>query len=348
MRKRIGLYFILAIVFLAILTGLFLMFRSGKESGQVSGEVYLYASDAKALTIRDEKGEISSVDLSSPDLKFEDISGNNFSLADLRRGFKVEVLGLWGDKKTFIANSLTLVKTPNISVFTPSAGEEVGLPLVGSGEARVFESAYRYRLLDADGSMLAEGFGTAHAPDMGQFGPFSFSLFYPAPKGKTGTLEVFDNSAKDGAEIDMVQVPVVFKRDISKNEEETNIKLFFTNSVKDPKAEECQKTYPVIRAVKKTPALERSALDLLLSGPLEKEKKEGYGTALNEGTAVSGINIEKGVAVVDFNKKLMEKVGGSCRVGAMRSQIENTLKQFSGVKEVTITMEGKTEGVLEP
>jgi spore germination protein GerM len=63
---------------------------------------------------------------------------------------------------------------------------------------------------------------------------------------------------------------------------------------------------------------------------------------------LKGIKIEGGVATVDFDKTLMDKVGGSCRVGAIRSQIENTLKQFSTIKEVIVSVGGKTEGVLEP
>jgi hypothetical protein len=348
MSKKAILYFVLIATCLVVLAGIFLTSRPLGQNGQVSGAVFLATPSAKLITLREEKGNIIILDLSSPDFTFSDDSGSGFSLADLRRGFLVEASGSWSDKKTLLVNSLRLIEVPNISVFTPSDGEEVGIPLVGSGEARVFESAYRYRLLDADGSILAEGFDTANAPDMGQFGTFSFSLFYPVPKGKTGTLEVFDNSAKDGAEIDMVRVPVVFKSDISKDEDKMDVQVFFTNSVKDPKTEQCEKTYPITRAIKKTPTPARSVLDLLLLGPNDEEKTEGYGTTINEGVAIKGINIEQGVATIDFNKRFMEEVGGSCRIMAMRSQIENTLKQFSSIKEVIVSVEGKTEGVLEP
>lgn len=348
MSKKALIYFVLALACGVVLAGIFLTSHPLNTAGEVSGTVYFASPNTKLITLREEKGNIISLDLSSPDFTFTDDSGSNFSLTDLRRGFLVKASGLWSDKKTLAVSNLHLVTVPNISVFTPVSGEEVGIPIVGSGEARVFESAFRYRLLDSDGSILAEGSGMANAPDMGQFGPFSFSLFYPVPKGATGTLEVFDNSAKDGAEIDMVQVPVIFKPGLSKSEDKMDVQVFFTNSTIDSEDEPCGKTYPLTRTIKNTPTPVRSALELLLLGPTDEEERGASYTAINEGVVIKGINIEGGVATVDFSKRLMEEVGDSCQVSAIRSQIENTLKQFPSIKEVIISVDGKTEGVLEP
>jgi len=41
-------------------------------------------------------------------------------------------------------------------------------------------------------------------------------------------------------------------------------------------------------------------------------------------------------------------VAGSCRVGAIRAQIEETLKQFPTVQNVIISVNGNTENILEP
>jgi spore germination protein GerM len=54
------------------------------------------------------------------------------------------------------------------------------------------------------------------------------------------------------------------------------------------------------------------------------------------------------VARVDFDEQLNYQVGGSCRVMAIRAQIEQTLKQFSTVDSVIISVNGQTEGILEP
>lgn len=101
--------------------------------------------------------------------------------------------------------------TENIRVFSPQPNDIASLPLVIKGEARVFESTFNYRLRDEDGSVLVESFGMTDAPDVGQFGPFEVSVRYPTPKGRKGMLEVFEYSAKDGSEINMVRIPVRFK-----------------------------------------------------------------------------------------------------------------------------------------
>ena len=49
-----------------------------------------------------------------------------------------------------------------------------------------------------------------------------------------------------------------------------------------------------------------------------------------------------------FNAKIEEGVGGACKVTAIRSQITETLKQFFAVTQVIISVNGKTEGILQP
>lgn len=100
----------------------------------------------------------------------------------------------------------------NIIVTAPANGAFVRSPLIVSGSARVFENQFRIRLRDQDGTILIEMGVYAHSPDVGQYGSFQESIIYLSPHGSQGTVEVFDYSAKDGSEIDMVQVPVIFKK----------------------------------------------------------------------------------------------------------------------------------------
>jgi hypothetical protein len=267
--RLIGIFLVGVVVAAGIFS---FVVRSSSQAGETEGVVYVNTPKAKLITIQTKKDGLVSLDLSGNNFSFIDDSNSRFSVDELRRGFVVRASGAWTDKKTLRVSNLHLVTVPNISVFTPTEGETVGIPLVGSGEARVFENAYQYRLRDSDGSILGEGFDTANAPDVGKFGPFSFSLFYPAPKGATGMLEVFTSSAKDGSEIDMVRVPVVFEKGLSEENDMVSISLFFTNSEKDPGAKECEKTYPVTRRISKTPTPARSAIDLLLAGPTSAEK----------------------------------------------------------------------------
>lgn len=102
----------------------------------------------------------------------------------------------------------------NIVVYSPQPQERVGLPLKIEGMARVFENLLNYRLLDANWEILAEGFTTALAPDIGQFGSFGVEVNYPEPKGADGLLEVFSLSPKDAAEINMVRIAVQFSSEV--------------------------------------------------------------------------------------------------------------------------------------
>jgi hypothetical protein len=112
--------------------------------------------------------------------------------------------------KTPVTDDVPVTSSENITVTAPVPGETVASPLVVRGEARVFENAVSVRLRSSDGTILAETFTTADAPDVGQFGPFEVRLTFSEPTTTTGTLEVFSQSPKDGSEINKVTIPVEF------------------------------------------------------------------------------------------------------------------------------------------
>ena len=231
----------------------------------------------------------------------------------------------------------------NITVSEPVADQEIGLPLVISGQARVFENVMNYRLKDTDGSVLVEGFASAQAPDVGQFGPFHVAVSYPQPKGTVGSVEIFSRSAKDGAEINKTTVAVKFAV-----VESQTVKAFFGNRLKDPKILDCSKVFPVTRRIAKTTGVAQAALIELLQGTSFNELNQGYFSNINPDVKINSITIENGVAKVDFGDMLQAGVAGSCRVTAIRSQIEQTLKQFPTVKSVVLSINGKTEDILQP
>ncbi len=98
----------------------------------------------------------------------------------------------------------------NIIVTAPQENAITGKLFAVTGVARVFENSVSYRLTDEDGTVLMQSFTTANSPDIGQFGPFMFMIDASAATGTTGILEVFQNSAKDGSEIDKVTTHVRF------------------------------------------------------------------------------------------------------------------------------------------
>lgn len=130
-------------------------------------------------------------------------------------------------------------------------------------------------------------------------------------------------------------------------EEFMTVKVFFNNERMDPEFS-CNKVFPVERKVLKTEAVARTALAELLKGATDAEKEEGFFTTINPGVKIQSLAIEEGLAKVDFDSQLEFQVGGSCRVSAIRAEITQTLKQFPTVNSVLISIDGRTEDILQP
>jgi spore germination protein GerM len=130
-------------------------------------------------------------------------------------------------------------------------------------------------------------------------------------------------------------------------EEFVNVEVFFNNNNFDPEFS-CNKVFPVERTVLKTDELERTAVSELLAGPTQSDVAQGFFTSINSGVKINKLSIVRGVAMIDFDERLEFQVGGSCRVAAISAQIRETLKQFSQVKEVIISINDRTEDILQP
>lgn len=126
------------------------------------------------------------------------------------------------------------------------------------------------------------------------------------------------------------------------------LKIYFSNSQKNPEMQDCGQVYSVERIVPKTLGVARAALEQLFIGPTLVEKKDGYFSNLNGNIKINKLTIENGVAKADFSEELNKDVGGSCRVSAIRAQIEQTLKQFATVNSVIISVNGESETILQP
>jgi hypothetical protein len=224
----------------------------------------------------------------------------------------------------------------NIIVAEPAANQSVGLPLTIKGKARVFENTVSFRIKDSDGTVLLENFTTADSQDIGQFGPFEASVNYPEAKGEKGTVEVFEYSAKDGSEINKVEIPVTFKK-----VESMNVKVFFGNRKEDPDIQNCSQVYEVSRRIPKAPSIARQALLELLAGPYAMEEDNGFFSGINQGVLLRKVTLSSGVATLDFSSDIKNGMEGSCEIDMIKAQINETLKQFPTIKEVKITIEGK-------
>jgi len=231
----------------------------------------------------------------------------------------------------------------NIHVFSPKSGDEVGLPIKVLGEVRTFENGYVVRIKDAKGNILREESGTALNGDAGQFNLFQSEINYPLPTTSAGTIEVFDYSAKDGSEIDKVTIPIKFGLT-----NYTNIKIYFTNNIDNPNSKDCQAVSSVSRRVSQDKDIAANAIKELLLGPTTAEAAKGFYNSINTGVTLNSIKIDNGVATVDFNDVLQAGVSGSCQITAIRAQITQTLKQFPTVKSVVISINGNSQGILQP
>lgn len=129
----------------------------------------------------------------------------------------------------------------------------------------------------------------------------------------------------------------------------TSVQVYFGNSTFDPNVEHCDVAYPVSRTVAETPALPKAALEELLMGVTATETAQGYFSSLPAGGEVESLVIVRGVATVTFTENFKNGLAGSCKVAAIRAQIEQTLKQFGDITAVQIKIIGvPDEEVLQP
>jgi hypothetical protein len=81
-------------------------------------------------------------------------------------------------------------------------------PLRISGTADVFEAVVSYRILDEHGAVIAEG-TTMATCGSGCRGDYSVRVPFTVDHRQTGTVQVFEVSAKDGSDVNVVEVPVI-------------------------------------------------------------------------------------------------------------------------------------------
>lgn len=99
----------------------------------------------------------------------------------------------------------TLCNNANIKVTNLKINQEVSFPFTISGEAKVFENQFNYKILDSKGILLKEG--AIYAKD----GKFEVKITSLKTKDTKIVAEIFDESAKDGSEIDKVIIPLQLK-----------------------------------------------------------------------------------------------------------------------------------------
>jgi Immunoglobulin-like domain of bacterial spore germination len=103
--------------------------------------------------------------------------------------------------------SLPPPRTTAIIVIAPAPGGTIISPVTISGTADVFEAVVSYRVLDQNGNVLTEG-TTMASCGTGCRGDFSVRVRFTVDHRQSGTIQVFEVSAKDGSDTNLVEVPV--------------------------------------------------------------------------------------------------------------------------------------------
>ena len=98
---------------------------------------------------------------------------------------------------------------PTIFVDRPAFGAAANNPARITGNADVFEAAFRIALLDGSGKVLVDQHAMATCgAGCEPRGTFDVTLQYDVPKAQWGTLRVYEPSAKDGSPQDVRDYPV--------------------------------------------------------------------------------------------------------------------------------------------
>ncbi len=96
---------------------------------------------------------------------------------------------------------------PAIFVESPAPGRTAGNPVRLTGTANTFEAAFMVRILGRDGSTIVEVPAMATS-GTGTRGTFDVTVPYPLAAGGEGTIVVYEQSAQDGSDINIVEIPV--------------------------------------------------------------------------------------------------------------------------------------------
>lgn len=235
----------------------------------------------------------------------------------------------------------------DVIVAYPIKNQIISSPLSIEGKARgtwFFEASFPIKLLDKNGNQLAIAIAQAQSDWMTEdFVSFKAKLSWNSLTQMDGILVFEKDNPSDLLEnAGEFRLPVVIG--ISDN---IIVKTYFNNSNMDPEFS-CNKVFSVEREIPKTQATARAAIEELLKGPTDDEKSQGFFTTINTGVKIQHLTIENGTAKIDFDEQLEFQVGGSCRVSAIRAEITQTLKQFSTIKEVIISINNRTEDILQP
>jgi len=105
---------------------------------------------------------------------------------------------------------------------------------------------------------------------------------------------------------------------------------------------------PMTRWIEMQPGIARASLSLVIDSAIAREELAYYGVypVLPENTEILGIDLRNGVAVVDFNRYLLNYDSALSERNIVAS-IVYTLTEFDTIEKVKILVNGYTQGILK-
>jgi germination protein M len=97
--------------------------------------------------------------------------------------------------------------TPPVLVEAPYVGQRVSSPLTVSGTSNVFEATHQLNVTDPEGLIVYDRYVTATSGS-GERGTWEATVEFTTPRDGFGAVIVFEYSAKDGKQINVVEIPV--------------------------------------------------------------------------------------------------------------------------------------------
>jgi hypothetical protein len=116
---------------------------------------------------------------------------------------------------TIDTKHIPIIKTQNefLKVISLRPNQIIENPVQISGKSSFSEGNMRIRIKDNDNNILVDTFTTAQGEEceMGELCQFFKEIVFQKPTTKKGFVEIFEESAKDGSEINKITIPVIFE-----------------------------------------------------------------------------------------------------------------------------------------
>ncbi len=209
-----------------------------------------------------------------------------------------------------------------------------------AGRAKSAGGPLHVRIKNTAGEVVTESDLEVNAMDGNSYGRFGKTLSFVTTLSGDVTIEISRASGNGETIVRHVHAGTLSTSD------GLTVKVYFAQSI--PEGNDCGVVYPVERKIDNQSAAFRAVLETLLKGPTIEEKSAGYVTSIPSGVLLkSAVADGDGVVTADFTRTLERGVTGSCRISAIRSQIDATLRQFPEVRDVVISINGKTSTILQ-